>query len=96
MIPVGVMYQSPSRKRVVCSHRTPESLDPDRREADHEREPAREEQSGQRGDERLHVEVLDEDADEQPDRGADEDHDRDDHDSGECPSLEQLGAAGSR
>ena len=97
MMPVGVMYQSPTGSACVCSHRIDRVLDLDRRQAHHEREPAREEQPRERGDERLHVEVLHEHADQQADRGAAEDitgH----HDGGEWPSREQLRAqdAGER
>ena len=42
-------------------------LDLDRLEAHDERETAREEQARERGDERLHLEVLHEDADHEPD-----------------------------
>ena len=96
MMPVGVMYQSPTWKRVDCSHRTAGSLDADRLEAHHEREAAGEEQSRQRGDERLHVEVLHEDADEQADHGARTRIVTGTTTHGGHPVAEQLGAAGSR
>ena len=70
MMPVGVMYQPPDAESRGLQPQDAGVVDPDRLEADDERQTAGEEQPGQRGDERLHVEVLDEDADEQADRGA--------------------------
>ena len=73
-MPVGVMYQlADAGSAWSRSHSTLGSLDPDRLEADDEGQSAGEEQPGQRRDERLDVEVLDEDADDQPDARADED-----------------------
>ena len=72
-MPVGVMYHSPSRNRVVCSHRTDSFSTRIDDEAHDERQAAGEEEPRQRRDERLDVEVLHEHADEQADRRAAED-----------------------
>ena len=89
-MPVGVMYQSPMLEARGLQPQDAGVLDADRLEAHHERQSAGQEQSGERGDERLHVEVLDEDADDQADRGTDEDRDRDDDGSGETRRPSSL------
>ena len=89
-MPVGVMYQLAELEAGASAATGRPGLDPDRLEAHDERETAGEEQSRERGDERLHVEVLDEDADEQADRRAGEDHDRDDDHGGDTPAPSSL------